>query len=180
MSKEKSMTGSQVPNVRGKITISKENLKRRIATFTLVGAILGGTLTGIGIAGIDKIEESLDVREATEPYSTVITDNTYRTADNRGYFYRNNEIALDLQEQFGNDIKMDIYGTYKSMNANAVSNMNEVVKELLGITFEDYLIQEGFSDSEGNIDLDAYDEFMGEYIQLHQDLQELEGGPKLS
>lgn len=164
MSREKSTVGSKVPNTRGKVTISRDVLKVRIAAIAIVAIALGSGAT----LAVDELKTEIADYQATRPYDQVVSDNTYRTADNQGYFYRNSDIAQDLEEQFGEDIKMDIYGTYKNMNANATSNMNEVVKELLGITFEEYLIQEGFTDEEGHIDLEAYEDYMEDYIMLNQ------------
>lgn len=99
----------------------------------------------------------------SDKYVNIVGQNTARTIDKQNFFYRNDEIALDLLKLPAYSIDMGIYTVYRSMGNNRDNpghhNLDEVISSLRRYTednptlhekfancysFNDYLIRNGF------------------------------------
>ena len=148
-----------------------------------VAVTLVATGGGIGISrAVSDLKQSNISKEAVAPYVEMVGDNSYRTDDNKGFWYDTDAIADNVVK--ADDIDVGIYGAYKGMRMNTNANMNKVVSRIgnkedspIKVTsWEDYLKSKGFTDKDGNISTDKYEEAMQQYIVAKLNMDEANKG----
>lgn len=148
-----------------------------------VAVTLVATGGGIGISrAVSDLKQSNISKEAVASYVEMVGDNSYRTDDNQGFWYDTDAIADNVVK--ADDIDVGIYGAYKGMSMNTNANMNKVVSRIgnkedspIKVTsWEDYLKSKGFTDKDGNISTDKYEEAMQQYIVAKLNMDEANKG----
>jgi len=163
-------------------------LKTSVVTTFLATAIVATSMF-LGITKIpERIEEIEAINSALSSYETIVSDNTYRTADNQNYWYSASGIANEILSSEDKDLA--IYSVYKNVSVNRTNNMNEIFSEmdrLIGSSkepsldlqqyrnYDGYLRSLGCVDENGNISEKMYREKMDEYAASIGRVEKSEG-----
>lgn len=163
--------------------IHKENItKQKIQKTTLKKKIIKCSLCiGLmaGIAGmVLKPSPATVINEYVDSNNlNIVSRNTYRTEDNKGYYYSHQQIAREILDSDNPEIL--IYICFREMDSDTtqkygnqeIRNMNYVFNELNSQcqndsiyknydSFEQYLISNGYCDNDGKPDYKLYDKYM--------------------
>ena len=183
-------------NYRGdRFKLSAHKLKVAVVTTFLATAITAtGVGIGLGIAGVkavDNFKENIAISDTLEEYDSIVSENTYRTKDNQGYWHDSRKIAMEILDAEDQDLA--IYAVYNNISFNRTKNMSDIFHDLSIFTkysgdpsshtkiyssYEDYLKEMGCIDNEGNISTKMYEEKMDEYASVVADMKKAESNMK--
>ena len=99
-----------------KYSASKHSTDNKKAAKIALGSLLAITVAaGITYGSVRLIDE-ISIYRSLEPYRSIVTENTYRTEDNQGYWYDTSRIAEGILNQ--EDVTLAVYGVYNKIGYN--------------------------------------------------------------
>ena len=126
------------------IRITKKDYAKKLKITVGATAIIAAIAGGFAKEGIDYFDrQSLLTHEVVEFHGDVINPNTYRTRDNKNYFYDYPAIAQAIMTS--DDVERSVFLTYRNLG---IVQLNKVLKYTPYKTFEEFLLQHGYRDRE--------------------------------
>lgn len=144
--------------------------------------VTSAVVTVSAVSMINTINKEKEYRSLYHDASSIVSENTHRTADMEHYWIDYYKVAEGLATLDG-DFNVNIYGVYESVgwdNESTIDQMNTIMRYCheLNITnykdFEDLCRQNGFCNSKGEIDLGKYRSSMRNYLENIMAIQEAE------
>lgn len=123
---------------KGKHEARKSNAKKVVAIATAVLVAMAM------FHAIRKSSKNVSINEyIRETYGTILSDNTYRTEDNQGFWYDTAAIAKEVENS---DNKDEILFALSKLMVNPQQNMDSLAAELGSENFEKYIEKNGYKD----------------------------------
>jgi len=161
--------------------IDVDKLKKLIAVSALTLTVLVSSLTGLAVKGVNDLQETVKVNDYLSQYSHIVSENTHRTNDGQHYWYD----TYDIEKEVSNDpetFKEELYAVYNRIgynDENKIDHMNKIVNHTGNYSdFNDYLVQNGFVDENGEPSRENYEEYMDAYILAKVNMEEVESRKK--
>ena len=160
--------------------IKKDILKGKIIKFTICASLIVGSIVVTGNTMADA--PTTVINEYIEENNLdIVSRNTYRTDDNRNYYYSHQQIAEEILRSDNQEFLIYICfremdsKTYEKYGNQEIRNMDDVFAELNRQSeeksiyknydsFKEYLISNGYSNNDGNPDYKMYDKYMQERL----------------
>jgi hypothetical protein len=126
--KEKSIGGSQIPEVRTKKNYNNKKKKEILRRILLIAAA-STTLTVGGKKAKQHYDNNKIYEKIKEGYSSIVTDNTYRVSEDQ-YAYNNDKIAEEITKIQGIDDDDIMFLTYDNYGYKPSYQMDEVLNNI--------------------------------------------------
>lgn len=193
--KAKSIQGQRVRRAK-----QQKMIKNRIIANALILVVSTALLYGAINLG-SNIKDSYELSNAEEAVGvmlaegsihnpSIVSRNTYRTENNDGFWYKNEDIASDILSLPDETFEAILYITYKDMGPYT-NNMDDVIYYLNSYTASnpgnnpiaygrvngcnslgDYLVKNGFVDEKGEPSMEKFEEYGKAQIDAHQEYLE--------
>ena len=178
--RRKSYNVAAVEYKQEKFRVDVDKLKKLVAGAAISIALVASILTGVVVKGVDSLQDQMTINEYLSQYSSIVNENTHRTENGKYYWYDTPRMAKEIANN-PETLEEELYATYKRIGynyANKIDQISDVVNCMGYKDFDDYLIQHGHVDEEGQPSRDGYEEYMDASILSKAMMAKAEEGRK--